>query len=125
MVNIEILQELHRYSLLFEERWGREVDYVGMPSHISQERLLLILRYAVETGDSVLVSAQKVRDIISEYHNYLEEQHALREQEIESGYIFEKPCPLCGNSVKYNKTGNSYTYTCSTKNCFASTCREI
>lgn len=125
MVNIEVLQEIHRLSLLYEQRWGKEVDYVGMPATVSQERLLLALRYAVETGDSILVSLQKIRDITREYHNYLEDQHALQNWELESGYVFEKCCPLCGNKVKYIAVGNSYAYACETKHCFYSAFRGI
>lgn len=120
MIDIEVLQELHKYSALYEERWGKEVDYIGLPSIVSQEKLLLALRHAVKTGDSFLVSMQKVRDITLEYLDYLE-QHL----ELESGYIFDQPCPLCGNKVRFFVVGNSYEYVCDTKHCFRSCYRGL
>ena len=117
MINIDVLQELHKYNLLYEQRWGQEIDYVGIPNVISEERLLLIFRYIVNTGESVLVGLQKVRDIIHEYHNYIDENISLNDSKIKNGYIFEKPCPLCGNKVIYLETGKSYSFTCNTEHC--------
>ena len=125
MINIEVMQELHELSLLYEARWGKDVDYVGMPTTISEKRLLLILRYIVDTGDSVLVGAQKVRDILNEYHDYIEKETAAHNWDVENGYVFTKPCPLCGNKVRYKIHGNSYAYECDTPHCFASVVRGI
>ena len=125
MINIKILQELNKLSALYEKRWGKKVDYIGMPSNISQERLLLVLRYIVDTGDSVLVGFQKVRNITLKYLDYIEREHESHAWDVENGYVFTKPCPLCGEKVKYFEFGNSYSYTCSTENCFNATCRGI
>jgi hypothetical protein len=125
MVNIEVLQELHKLATLYEERWGKEVDYVGMPSTISQQRLLLILRYIVDTGDSVLVGAQKVRNILDEYYNYIRYEHAAHNWDVEDGYTFSKLCPLCGNKFRYKRYGTSYAYECDTAHCFVTAVRGI
>ncbi len=125
MINIDVLREINKLTSIYEERWGKEIDYNGMPTHITQERLLLALRYAVKTGDSALVSLQKIRDITNEYYDYLKTQHKINNWTLANGYIFDKPCPLCGNKVKYISSGNSYLYTCETEHCFRSAFRGI
>ena len=125
MVNIEVLKELHELSTLYETRWGKEVDYVGMPTTISQKRLLLILRNIVDTGDSVLVGAQKIRDILNEYHDSIREEHAAHNWDIENGFVFSIPCPLCGKPVRYKSYSSSYAYECDTDHCFVSAVRGI
>ena len=125
MINIEILQEMTELCSLYKNRWNKQVDYVGMPSNMSQERLLLILRYIVDTGDSVLVGSQKVRDILHEYHSYLDDLFSSSNEHIENGHVFDKPCPLCGNKVIYTESRNSYSCTCDTKYCFCESFRGI
>ncbi len=109
MINIEMLQEMNELCSLYKSRWNKDVDYIGMPSNMSQERLLLILRYIVDTGDSVLVGSQKVRDILHEYHSYLDDLFSPSNERIENGHVFDKSCPLCGNKVTYTESGNSYS----------------
>jgi len=125
MVDIEVLRELHALSSVFEQRWGKEVDYAGMPATVSEKRLLLALRYAVETGDSILVSLQMIQDIMREYHDYLESHPAMHKRGGKNGYIFDRACPLCGSKVKYIEGGSSYAYACETKHCFYSACRGV
>ena len=63
MINIEIIQEIHRLSALYEDRWGKEVDYIDIPSNCSQEKLVQAIRIIVDTGESVLCGMKfRVRD---------------------------------------------------------------
>ena len=123
MINIETLQEIHRLSVLYENRWGKEVDYIGMPSNCSQEMLLMSLRVVVNTGESVLIGMKKVRTIALPFIEYLAKYHG--EHSISNGFAFEKPCPFCGNKVFYYSNGTSWEYRCDTKNCFKETFRGI
>lgn len=117
MITVGVMQELCRLSELYKLRWGKEVDYIGMPATISQERLLFALRYAVKTGDSILVSLQKVKDLICEYHNYLEQQRTLHSGQLQDGHTYDRCCPLCGNKVKHAVVDNSYVDKCETEFC--------
>ena len=123
MVNVKAMQEIHKLSSLFEKRWGKEVDYGGLPDSICQETLVQVLRLIVETGDSVLVGFQKRKALIDSYRNYLEEYH--ENNDIQIGFIFEKACPLCNNKVVFEQQGNSYEYRCETDNCFIMAFRGI
>lgn len=123
LINVKAMQEIHKLSSLYEKRWGKEVDYVGMPTRLCQETLLQVLRLIVETGDSILVGLQKRKALIDPYYNYLEEYH--EKHNITNCFVFEKPCPLCNNKVIYHQNGNSYEYKCETENCFNSIFRGI
>lgn len=50
---IESLLEKYRYN------WGKDVDLSIIIPGLTQEKLLIILRYIVETGDSLLVGYNK------------------------------------------------------------------
>lgn len=45
--------------------------------------------------------------------------------------IFSEPgkktaeCPVCGGTIRFNVTGNSYEYKCDTKNCIHATVRGL
>ena len=123
LVNVKAMQEIHKLSSLYEKRWGKEVDYVGMPTRLCQETLLQVLRLIVDTGDSILVGFQKRKALVDPYHDYLENFH--ENNDIQNGFVFEKPCPLCNKKVIYYEQGNSYEYRCETENCFNSTFRGI
>ena len=123
MIDVTMMQEIYKLCALYEKRWGKEVDYTGMPANIGQEKLLQILRIIVETGDSILVGFQKRKALVDPYFDYLESYHSSHD--IPNGFVFEKSCPLCNNRVIYHKVGNSYEYKCETLNCFTSTFRGI
>ena len=123
MINIEIIQEIHRLSALYEDRWGKEVDYIDIPSNCSQEKLVQAIRIIVDTGESVLCGMKKVRDISLPFIDYLMEYHG--KYSISNGFVFEKTCPFCGNKVVYHSNGTSWEYRCESKNCFKETFRGI
>lgn len=123
MLNIEVVQEIHKLCSQYEKRWGKEVDCIGMPSVCTQEKLLQAMRIIVDTGESVLCGLKKVKDLNLSFNNYLMEYHDRFT--IPNGFVFEKPCPFCGNKVIYHNEVNSWEYRCETKNCFKSTFRGI
>lgn len=123
MVNIAILREMHKLCSLYEKRWGREVDFIGMPDNLSQEKLLQVMRIIAETGDSVMVGFQKRKALVNPYFDYIENYHMSHD--IRNGFVFDKPCPLCNNRVVYREVGNSYAYECQTENCFVARFRGI
>lgn len=59
MIDPEAMARIEELSQKYEYNWGKEVDYTGMPSGISQDRLAIILERIVETGESVLVGWEK------------------------------------------------------------------
>ena len=123
LINVKAIQEIHKLSSLYEKRWGKEVDYVGMPTRLCQETLLQVLRLIVETGDSILVGFQKRKSLVDPYNDYLEEYN--KNNNIQNGFVFEKSCPLCNNKVIFHQQGNSHEYKCETENCFSLTFRGI
>ena len=117
MINPNVIKETHKLATEYEKRFGKEIDCVGLPSTVSQEKFLQALRIIVDTGDSVLVGMTKVRDLIKPYFAYLTEYHNSH-LDITNGFAFPKVCPLCGKKVFYYEFGNSYMYKCETEYCF-------
>ena len=42
MIDVKMMQELIKLGQLYENRWGKEVDFVGMPSSLGQHKLSYI-----------------------------------------------------------------------------------
>lgn len=42
------------------KKWGIPLDYIIVPSGITQEMLVLVLKRIVDTGESILVGYNKV-----------------------------------------------------------------
>lgn len=112
MINVEVMKEIIELCSKYEKRWNKPVDFVGLPSTLYQERFLLIMRYIVNTGDSILVGYQKVSRLLNSYYKYLDSI-----DEINGGESVDKNCPLCGEKVRFVKMGNSYEFRCNTANC--------
>lgn len=119
MFDVEVMEEVDKLCSLYESRFGKEVDCIGLPTTMSQEKLLLTLRIIVNTGDSVLTGFKKVRDSITPYTDYLAGYHSTH-PDIQNEFTFDKPCPLCHRKVSYYELENSYMYKCQTKNCYKS-----
>ncbi len=120
MIDVAMMKESIKLGQLYESRWGKEVDFVGMPSFLGQHKLLLVMRLIVDTGDSVLVGYQKIRDLLNPYYDYLVGFDALND-----GDIVDKKCPLCNNHVKFHRMGNSFEFRCDTSNCVKYSARGI
>ena len=120
MIDVKMMQESIKLGQLYENRWGKEVDFVGMPSSIGQHKLLLVMRLIVDTGDSVLVGYQKIKKLVDPYYKYL-----MSIERSKDGDVVDKRCPLCGENVKFYQMGNSYEYRCDTPNCISFGARGI
>ena len=120
MINTEVMKEITELCAKYEKRWNKPVDFVGLPATLYQERFLLIMRYIVDTGDSILVGYQKIRDLLNPYYKYLDAFDNLK-----NGDIVDKKCPLCAGDVKFYRMGNSYEFRCDTPNCVAYGARGI
>ncbi len=112
MINLEVMKETTELCIKYEKRWNKPVDFIGLPSHLSQERFLLVMRYIVDTGESILVGYQKVSGLLNSYYKYLNSI-----EDINDGECVEKKCPLCGEKVRFYEMGNSYEFRCDTHNC--------
>ena len=55
MVNEEALEEIEKLSNIYEKTWGVPVDYTILPAGLTQEKLVVVLKRIVDTGESVLV----------------------------------------------------------------------
>jgi len=60
MFHPDTLQQLNNLCDLYKNRWGKEVDYTTIPRTITQEKLLIILKRIVDTGESILVGYNKI-----------------------------------------------------------------
>ena len=118
MTNKRALECIRTYSTLYETRWGKAVDFVGMPKTVSQEKLVQILRYICDTGDSLTVGAQKVRETEKAFlERLLQESGKWDAAKSLLDPVFEKKCPLCGNTVRCREYGHSFVYACDTEFC--------
>ena len=120
MINTDALNEIIRLNELYRERWGISISFTAIPNTLTEERLILVLRHIVNTGESVLCGYEKVRDLLRNYNNYLMEKKYDYE-----GMVPEKPCPLCGNKIVLHKYENSYEFKCTTPMCVSFTFRGI
>lgn len=116
MINPSVLKEINELSTIYEARFGKDVDYMGLPSTVSQSKLLQAFRIIVNTGDSLIIGLKKVRDLTNPYFDYLTKYHNTH-IDLENGFVFDKPCPLCNGKVYFYEFGTSYMYKCETKNC--------
>lgn len=120
MIDVDIMEEQIKLGKLYEIRWGKEIDFVGMPPVLTQHKLLLVMRFIVDTGDSVLVGYKKIKGLIEPYCNYL-----MTVTNIENMDVVDEKCHLCGGQVRMYQTGNSYEYKCDTRNCISIVNRGI
>ena len=120
MINVEVMKEITELCTKYEKRWNKPVDFVGFPSTLYQERFLLIMRYIVDTGDSILVGYQKVSRLLNSYYKYLNSIDGIND-----GECVEKNCSLCGEKVRFYELENSYEFRCDTHNCVTYGARGI
>ncbi|MBQ3125186.1 MAG: hypothetical protein IJC09_07200 [Clostridia bacterium] len=63
MNDVAVMKEIQELEAIYEKRWGKPVDFIGMPSTITQESFLLVMRLIIETGESVLVGFEKTKHL--------------------------------------------------------------
>lgn len=59
MINQKALDRIEYLSQKYEYNWGKKVVLDNIPPGMSQEKLVTVLEYIVETGESVLVGWNK------------------------------------------------------------------
>lgn len=62
MVNREALNKIKELENKYENAWGKKVDYTIIPKGLTQETLVLVLERIVDTGESILVGYDKVKN---------------------------------------------------------------
>lgn len=115
MQNSEVINEIDKLIKLYQDRWNTTiefVDYLSVPN-ITQERLLIVLRLIVDSGDSLLVGYGKFQKMQMDYIKWLENYHK-EHRDLPDGFVFDKSCPFCNGKVSLNITGKSYSYDCAT-----------
>ena len=60
MINPNVIKKLDSLCALYEQRWGKEVNYTVLPGGITQEKLVDVLERIVDTGESILVGYNKL-----------------------------------------------------------------
>ena len=60
MINEEALRLIELLEQKYEHNWGKKVDYTVIPKELSQEKLAVILKRIVDTGESILVGYNKI-----------------------------------------------------------------
>ena len=67
--NPEVLKRLNELCDLYQKRWGKPVDFVGVPGSpaFKQENLVRILERIVDTGESIIVGFDKLRGEIAPF----------------------------------------------------------
>ena len=62
MFNPKTLEKIEILERKYKENWGKDVALTALPSIITQEDLAEVLERIVETGESVLVGFEKIRN---------------------------------------------------------------
>lgn len=123
MLSQAAILEAIKLTEQYEMVWGTPLDTTALPSTLTQEKLCLVLRQIIESGDSILVGYQKVRDIELRYYNSIDWTRPYRDK-----HIFDSPCPFCGKAVRilfYGTYSQSHVIKCETDHCLTITFRGL
>mgnify|MGYP006906609516 FL=1 len=63
MLNKEALEKIRILEQKYKETWGINVDYTIIPSGMTQEKLVEVLERIVDTGESIIVGFNKIKNI--------------------------------------------------------------
>ena len=64
MVNKEALDKIKILEQEYMENWGRNVDYTAIPIEMTQEKMVEVLERIKDTGESVLVGFNRIKNRI-------------------------------------------------------------
>lgn len=123
MVNESALREIESLTERYRKNWGTEPDFTAVPRYLTQEKMCLVLRRIVETGESVLVGSGKVREMIGKYYSGIDWSDDLK-----NGEVLPEPCPFCGGKVRverFGTYGQSSVVYCEAENCMRVECRGL
>ena len=59
MIDEAAMNKINELSEQYKERWGKEVDLIGMPNNTDQTKMVRILERIVDTGESIIVGYDK------------------------------------------------------------------
>lgn len=62
MLNKEALEKIRILEQKYKETWGINVDYTIIPSGMTQEKLVKVLERIVDTGESIIVGFNKIKN---------------------------------------------------------------
>ena len=62
MVNREALEKIEILERKYLETWGRDVDHTVIPAGMTQEKMAEVLERIIDTGESILVGYQKIKN---------------------------------------------------------------
>lgn len=62
MVNEEAMRKIKELMILYEYRWKKKPNFTIMPPYVTQEQLVKILERVVDTGESILVGWEKLKE---------------------------------------------------------------
>lgn len=125
MIDKSALCEIEKLQKIYENRWGKSLDFSIslLPRTVTQDRLCLILRRIVDTGESCLIGYEKIREISLSYEENIDWSIPYK-----NGDIFSEPCPFCGKNVSisfYGTYNQSYIIYCETDYCLRITLRGL
>lgn len=116
MIDELALHEIEKLQKIYEKKWGKSLDLSLLPRSVTQDRLCLILRRIVDTGESCLTGYEKIKEISLNYYEKIDWSVPYK-----NGDIFPSPCPFCGKSVRisfYGTYEQSSVIYCETSYCF-------
>ena len=61
MINEEAVHRIEELSDLYEQRWGKKVDYLVTPPEITQEKLVKVLERITDTGESITYLQKNIK----------------------------------------------------------------
>ena len=62
MLNKEALEKILILEQKYKETWGINVDYTIIPPGMTQEKLVEVLERIVDTGESIIVGFNKIKN---------------------------------------------------------------
>ena len=67
MINDHLLREIEKLLDLYHKRFDVVVDFVGLPSNLTQGDIYAALLRVVDTGESLFVGLQKTKESRNKY----------------------------------------------------------
>lgn len=127
MSEVKILEELDRLMKQYEQRWGQPVDVSTVSRAFTQEKLCLVLRRIVDTGESVQTGWNHTVECMIRYYERIRPEERRRSCR-EEGTILGEACPFCKKQVRMwscGSYGQSHIIRCETAGSMFDTIRGL